>query len=462
MKIEKLSYPKLLEHFCTTGAVPSDSRFWQLADMLSRYARLAVEFGYAEEAEQLVDKVEKELTAIIDEFSDLVENPSPEESEPEDLPSIRALRPSGIHKLIEKLPDDYAERWRGAFLGRGAGCTLGAVLEFHPVAEMERWARYFGNEYPPTDYWLRVKQPFEPRYIVGSSEELTRNNMDCIPVDDDTGYTLLGLLILEEYGQEFTHRQIAEAWKKYVPLQAENGSWGCYWGERSFLQNLHAGIPVERAGYLKNPNVQSIGAWTRADSWGYVAPGWPEKAAELAYKDASVNHRRNGVYGCMFFAASIAAAFVVDDPLEALSIGLKEIPKKSLFAQAIKWALDTAANIKNYKDAAAAVGERFKGMFEGHAINNACFTVFGIVIGGKDITRVIGNTIAMGMDNDCTAATAGSIVGAVIGQKNIPEHWYRSFNNRVRSYFNNHAEYLDIDELQTRYEIQAELILNQR
>ncbi len=59
-----------------------------------------------------------------------------------------------------------------------------------------------------------------------------------------------------------------------------------------------------------------------------------------------------------------------------------------------------------------------------HTLNNACLTVFGIHLGGTDFTKVISNTVAMGLDNDCTAATAGSIVGAVIGKNRLPEHWY--------------------------------------
>ncbi len=50
---------------------------------------------------------------------------------------------------------------------------------------------------------------------------------------------------------------------------------------------------------------------------GMYVPGWPRKSAYLAYKDCSINHRRNGVYGAMFMAATISAAFVVDDPMEA-------------------------------------------------------------------------------------------------------------------------------------------------
>ena len=111
------------------------------------------------------------------------------------------------------------------------------------------------------------------------------------------------------------------------------GDRGCWWGERKMLTNLLAGMPLPEAGLYRNPNLQNIAAWTRADSFGYALPGWPEKAAELAWRDASANHRRNGVYGSMFMAATISAAFAVDDPMEAVRIGLSEIPKDCLFAE---------------------------------------------------------------------------------------------------------------------------------
>jgi ADP-ribosylglycohydrolase len=69
-----------------------------------------------------------------------------------------------------------------------------------------------------------------------------------------------------------------------------------------------------------------------------------------------------------------------------------------------------------------------------HTINNACLTVWGITIGGTNLTKVIGETVAMGLDNDCTAATAGSIVGAVVGRRGVAPHWHARFNDTVHSY----------------------------
>ena len=81
-----------------------------------------------------------------------------------------------------------------------------------------------------------------------------------------------------------------------------------------------------------------------------------------------------------------------------------------------------------------AVDEKFKGMHPVHTLNNACLTIWGLTIGGTDLTKTISETVAMGLDNDCTAATAGSIVGAIVGKAGIPKYWYKNFNNTVHSY----------------------------
>src|SRR5690606_12378034 len=89
-----------------------------------------------------------------------------------------------------------------------------------------------------------------------------------------------------------------------------------------------------------------------------------------------------------------------------------------------------------------------------HTLNNACLTIFGLAIGGTDFTRVAGGTVAMGVDNDCTAATGGSIVGAIIGKAGIPEHWYQHFNNRIATYMNGLPE-MALSDVLERFVTQA-------
>jgi len=217
-------------------------------------------------------------------------------------------------------------------------------------------------------------------------------------------------------------------------------------------------LPSELDTPIDNPYYQWIGADIRSDPWGYVAPGWPERAAELAYHDAYLSHRRNGIYGEMYFSAAIAAAFAVDDPVEALRIGLSEIPADCSLAKALRWAFEVAPEIRTYADANAAVKERFAGMHPVHTINNACLTLWGITIGGTDVSRVISETVAMGYDNDCTAATAGSIVGAVVGAGAIDTKWTDPFGDTIHSYLRD-IDRLNISDVLERFVVQMNRIM---
>ncbi len=364
-------------------------------------------------------------------------------NEPDDLDEIRAKRPDGPGILWENFdPKRYADKVRGAFLARVAGCTLGAAVEGMPIERMEKIAAEGKMDFPPTDYWTWSPNPWDIRYNLSPFRDYLRQNIKHVPVDDDVTYTLLGLLILEDFGPEFTVEQVGKAWLKYLPMACT--------AEHVALENLKKGCSWKVAGLRDNPYTEWIGADIRSDPWGYAAPGWPEMAAELAYRDAYISHRHGGIYGEMYFAATIAAAFAVDDPITACEIGLTEIPRSSRVYQGVRWALDMADKVKDYKHARALVDEKFAGMHPVHTVNNAALTIFGLALGGRDVTAVIGNTVAMGYDNDCTAATAGSIVGAVVGAGEMPEHWYKPFHNKVRTYINGH-EWFAIDDVVRRF-----------
>ena len=414
---------------------------------LFRYLQLSAEVGCPEQGRALIESVVSMLDAQADRFQKLV-LAQEDSNEPFALDAIRALRPSGPRRILRRLPEDYLSRLKGAFNARMAGCTLGAALEFQPVETMRSWAAHFGDDYPLKDYWSQtMRDPDGAHYIVGKNVDLTRDHMDAVPPDDDTAYTVLGLLLLEQYGMNFTQEQLAEVWKRFLPLGADDdyGLRGCFWGERIMLKNLLDGAALSQAGLLRNPHLQNVAGWTRIDAYAYACPGWPEKAAELAYRDVSLNHRRNGIYGAMFMAAAISAAFAVDDPIEAVRIGLTEIPSNCLLANEIRWIL--AQKFSTWEEAYALIWKRLDGMFNGSATSTAVQVVAGLMLGNRDVTRTLGETVALGGDNDCTGATAGSILGATVGIERVPENWTRPFQGRMHLYLSETPEYLRIDDV---------------
>jgi len=415
-----------------------------LKDMLTRteeYGALLTEYGRGEEFARLTQVIKATLTTALEEAKAIAEGDiSPDE--PNDYPSIRRLCPGGNVK--KPVPDisDIEERMAGAVLGRFIGCTLGAPVEMWSIEQMQALADYCGMDFPPTDYWIRVEKPWETRYLVDKREAYSKAGMNGVPVDDDVTYTILGLLILEKYGPDFTTEQVAEIWKELLPM--------AYTAEDVALKNLKAGIPANEAGEVNNPYCQWIGADIRADGFAFGAAGNPELAAKWGYLDAYLTHRRNGIYGEMFFAAAEAAAFTVDDPVEAIKIAMKEIPKTCALYRDIEWALEIGPGIKDYLEARQAVDKRFPGMSPVHTNNNACLTIFGLMLGGGDFTKTISDVVAMGLDNDCTAATAGSIIGAIVGRKGISPHWTAPFHDKVRTYLNGLPEF-SIEDLIRRF-----------
>lgn len=340
---------------------------------------------------------------------------------------------------------EYRNKLRAAFLSRAAGCTLGAPVEGWTLQDMENYAEKIGlKEYPLTDYWTESPIPDELRYGIEPFKNYLKQNMTRIPCDDDVGYTYLSLFIAEQgNGLNFTHDDVATAWKKYITF--------AYTAERVALDNLFKGIEPSKAAEIDNPYDEWIGADIRCDGYGYMAPCDPEKAAEMAKTDAMISHRNNGVYGSMYFAAVISLGFCLSDTKSSLIEGLKYIPVDCALADGIRWALAQWDTVKDYRHAAELVDARYPGMNNVHTINNACLTVFALALGKKDIGKIIANAVAMAHDCDCTAATAGSIAGACYGMDCIDVHWYTLFGDTVGSYFNGATEY-SINDLLNRYE----------
>ena len=416
--------------------------FGPLRERLNRtadFAALAAESGRGREAEAAADRLEEALRQAEAAIRGLDPDPLLREREPDAYAAILALCDGGN---APKRPERLEDRMAGAVLGRFAGCTLGVPVENWPVKRMEALAAASGMAFPPEEYWRQVDRPWDVQYGVDARQRYTRDGMDGVPVDDDITYTLLGLLILEAHGFDFTTADVGRMWIERLPCACT--------AEDVALRNLKAGIPAAEAADRDNPFCQWIGADIRADGFAYAAAGDPRLAAALAYRDAYLSHRRNGIYGEMFFAAAIAAAFVTDDPLEAVRAGLREIPRDCALHRDVEWALETGGKITDFRQARRLIDERFAGMHPVHTNNNACLTIFGLYLGRGDFTATIGNTVAMGLDNDCTAATAGSLLGATVGRAGIDPRWTAGFHDQVRTYMRG-ARVFSIQDVVARF-----------
>lgn len=350
--------------------------------------------------------------------------------EPVELADIRDRRPRGPRRLPLGLSHaELRDRMRGAWLGRAAGCMLGIPCEGMSKDAIRQACRALRQRYPLNDYWHLDPKPAASQgkhYGLTPRRKFLKGNIDRIGTDDDLTYTLLGLLILEDYGIDFTTQEVGQAWLRYLPMACT--------AEHVALENLKRGIEPPQTASVENPFQEWIGADIRSDPWGYAAPGLPEVAATFAYRDATVSHLRTGVYGEMFFSAAIAAAFALDDVEEVLAVALAEIPRNCRLAKTVKQTMAWRRRDGDWGKTADRILTQYAGMAGAHTLNNAALTVAGLLYGKGSFEKSIALTVMGGVDTDCTGATAGSIVGAMLGARRLPGKWIRPLGDRAESY----------------------------
>lgn len=316
----------------------------------------------------------------------------------------------------------------GAWRGRCAGCMLGKPVEGRPRAVIEPLLRSV-NAWPLDDYFPRIPELPEGVKFDQPPLHLNRGHIDRAVRDDDTDYPIAGLKVLERKGRGFAPEDVADEWLASFPYGV------VYTAERVAYRNLVNGLKPPQSARFRNPYREWIGAQIRADIWGWVNPGDPARAAEYAYRDACISHTKNGIYGALFFAAAIAQAFVTDDPGEVIEVGLAAIPANCRLARAVEQVVEWCEGLETgdwervWEQVTGFCGD----MHWIHTINNAMMVVMAVLLGQGDFTRTISIAVMAGLDTDCNGATAGSVLGAMLGAGKLPAKWVEPLGDRLES-----------------------------
>lgn len=370
--------------------------------------------------------------------------------EPTELEDIRKNRNGGPRHLnIEVSKKSLKDKFYGAWLGRCIGCTLGKPIESPDFMHgsngrpgyknVELWFKG-AKSWPISNYvptYSSAKEDYGIN-INNKSHKSLLENIKFMESDDDIRYTVIGLQLLEERGLDWDSWDLGKFWHSHLPYRqlctAETQAYLNF----ATITNHYEFKPENwksKIGWVRNylnPYREWIGAQIRVDAYAYAAAGNPELAAELAHRDASFSHVKNGVYGAMFFSAVIAAAFALNDLEELVEIGLSEIPNSSRFYKDISKAVEIGKSAENQLDLVEKVYENFKHYDAVHTNNNAALCVASIIFAKGDFEKSL-TTAVLGWDTDCNGATVGSIMGAILGAKNIPKKWSDPLNDTLYS-----------------------------
>jgi hypothetical protein len=200
-------------------------------------------------------------------------------------------------------------------------------------------------------------------------------------------------------------------------------------------RNLRRGIPPEKSGHPKyNAHANDIDFQIEADFIGLMAPGLPQSGAAIAWRAGRVMNYGDGILGGIFVSAMYSAAFFEKDPHKVVEAGLASLPAKSPYAGLIR---DLVAWHKqhpnDWKKSWQLVEDKWDrrdpcpaGAMKPYNIDaklNGAYIALGLLYGDGDFGKTIEISTRAGQDSDCNPASAGGILGVMLGFKGIPDEW---------------------------------------
>ena len=189
---------------------------------------------------------------------------------------------------------------------------------------------------------------------------------------------------------------------------------------------LNGVMPPKSGHWLNNPCSDDIDFQIEADFAGLMSPGMVNTSTEISDKIGHIMNYGDGWYGGVYVAAMYSVAFVSDDINFVVEEALKVIPAESLYAQCMKdvirWHRE---NPKDWKVTWQKVHDKWNndigcphGVLSDFNIDakiNSAWILVGLLYGEKDFGKTTDISTRCGDDSDCNPASAGGILGTMLG-----------------------------------------------
>jgi len=415
--------------------------YLNLADLETEYRQCTQEGREIQQVEETFARLQAsdshdrmwqtQAQALLDKTIALPLKPGYPYHEPSDLEGILKSRPQNRPELPAWEGDEKAllDKVYGAWLGRCCGCLLGKPVEGWHCSRLWGFLRDSGQE-PFQDYLsAEVPDDLKQKYELPDWAPF-KERVQAMPEDDDLNYTVTGLAILSAHAYDFTPKNVADFWLMHVPVLHT------FTAERVAYRNFLLSLSPPASASYRNPYREWIGAQIRADFWGYACPGNPERAAELAWRDASISHVKNGIYGAMWVAAMLAAAYVTGDVQTILNAGLSEIPANCRLAESVRRVMTWYDSGVEYQEAIRRIHEEWDEALAHdwcHTISNAMLVTTGLLWGEGDYENSITRAVYGCFDTDCNGATVGSMIGLIYGANAMPAKWTAILNDTLHT-----------------------------
>ena len=292
---------------------------------------------------------------------------------------------------------ELEDKVRGGWAGQMIGVTYGAPTEFKYVQRIDK---------EPRDW--------KPEELAGALDQ------------DDLYVEMTFAAVMDHLGLDATTEQYGDAFR-----DSKYQLWHANLAARRLLRR---GIKAPRSGHPDyNLHANDIDFQIESDFIGLMCPGLPRAVQRYADRVGHVMNYGDGVYGGIFVGAMYAAAFTEKNPRQVVEAGLAAIPGESIYGQTIRDVLKWSAENPDWKEAWQLLEDKWDEddpcpdgalrPFNIDASLNGAYIALGLLYGRGDFDRTVDIAMRAGQDSDCNPASAGGIVGTMIGYQAIPARW---------------------------------------
>jgi hypothetical protein len=247
---------------------------------------------------------------------------------------------------------------------------------------------------------------------------------------DDIYVQLTFLMSMDKYG-------IDAPAKKYQEMFAKAG-YMLWHANMQARKNWYDSIFAPLSGSPEfNLHADDIDFQIEADYIGFMCPGMPQTASEIADKIGHMMNYGDGIYGGIFVAALYSEAFFESNILKIIEKALLSIPSGSDYYKIVRDVIKLHTQYPNDWQASWHELEAKWGDVDicgaGSPFNidaklNGAYIVMGLLYGEGDPMKTMEISTRCGQDSDCNPSNAMAVLGVIKGFSGLPDDMQQGVN----------------------------------
>lgn len=365
--------------------------------------------------------------------------------------TYRKYIPDNTDRIVNR--EIYYDKLQGFWLAANIANWTGLVTEMDKIGNIGeiKTGRFYTRQDWGTPDMPSIWGQGNPSNLSATIDFVFADTDSIWGADDDTDIEYIYQELLLEYQTSIlTGEQIRDGWLRHIKHEEENYLWVS--NQMAFDLMKRGLIPPATGDPGNNPEYEMIDAQLTTEIFGLFAPARPDIALKMALLPVQTTARENSQWISEFYVTMFSMASAVDEnsPMKERVFRMAELARNCLPQTSYAYKMYDFVKSKYdegipWEQARDSVYYRYQvNSSDGYDITsrnlycNGCFaaginfasSLISLFYGEGDLLETIKIGTLAGWDSDNPTATWGSLIGFMLGKKNVEKAFNRKFSNR--------------------------------